>query len=221
MSYLPSQISCSYAGHPDFSAILLSLFPLTTLCVSFRNVPVHLWVLCATETLGCCSKASVAYWQKALGALWAVFHCRVTINSLLFSPSPPVREQRGTSTELITLITPLLGISLPPEIMTARRIYLSLFLPAALHSPTTCTQTQCSAVYPVTWPTCYSATPAAFLSIHFLCDNSYCNHGSTYFLHCQWGRVWRLKPSYLMSKSSNVFNFNLTKIYIFFFILIQ
>lgn len=58
MSYLPSQISCSYAGHPDFSAILLSLFPLTTLCVSFRNVPVHLWVLCAIETLGCCSKAS-------------------------------------------------------------------------------------------------------------------------------------------------------------------
>jgi len=161
MLYLPSHISRSCASHTGFSAILLPpVFPLITLCMSFRSVPTHLRVLCTPGPLGCCSNASVVCRQKVLGALRAVFHSRVTMHSL---PSC-VRTEWDYRTVDNSYHTPAWYWSASRDQDCTSDLSLVL-----LSAPsTTCRQIQCSTVHLPRDLLCFSATPAGFLSIRFL-----------------------------------------------------
>lgn len=165
--------------------LTIPLFLLTTSSVSFRIVPVHLRVLCAPGTLGCCSKASVVNWQKVLSALWAVFLCRVTRNSLPFSPSCARTEQDFHCIDN--------SYHSPAWYQSASRdhdstSYLSVLVLACCFTLSHHLYTNLCCLSTLSLGQRVTLQLSTFLSIHFLCDNSYCDHSSDYFLDCPWDR---------------------------------
>lgn len=148
-----------------FSAVLLSLS--FFLPYAYFQMCSHSSLdLCAPGTLGCCGNASVAYWQKFSGALWSFpLQANHELPPLTILPSG-ARTELDCCTFDTSYHTPACyqSASESQDPMS----HLSVLLPAfadphhlhpspVLHLPRVLLR--------------YSATPAGFPGIHFLCDD--------------------------------------------------